>query len=120
MCVQTQYQVEGGMGGFIEKNKSLFKVPGNKFFKYFKTHILGEELDKRDLMFMADGEIAVWSTEDDSIAEVIIPEGEMSLKEVEREYPVLVGKLRKEVSSLNDSQIRKIVNIALVLSDELY
>ena len=121
MCVQTIYNAYGSvMEDLKEKHKILFKVPGNKFYKYFKTHILEEELDKRDLMFMSDGEIAVWKVDEDSIAETIIPEGEMSLEEVEKEYPVLVGKLRKEVSSLNDSQIRKIVNIALVLSDELY
>jgi len=118
MCVQTVYDAKNS--GLSEKHRVLFKVSGNKFFKYFKTHILKEELDKRDLMFMADAEIAVWKVDEDSIAETIIPEGEMSLKEVEKEYPVLVDKLRKEVPSLNDSQIRKIINVTLVLSDELY
>ncbi len=122
MCIQTIYNPFGSVldKSLTEKHKVLFKVPGNKFFKYFKTHILEEEFDKRDLMFMSDGEIAVWSTEDDSISEVIIPEGELSYDEIEKEYPVLLNKLKSEVVGLNKSQLRKIVNVALVLSDELF
>jgi len=118
MCVQTQYEIK--MGALNEKCDTLFKVPGNKFYKYFKTHILKDKIDRRDLMFMSDGEIAVWSTEDDSIAEVIVPEGELSYEQVANEYPVLFNKLKNEVTGLNKSQLRKIVNVALVLSDELY
>ena len=111
MCVQTQYQVK--MGGLSEKYTLLFKVPGNKFFKYFKTHILKESLDKRDLMFMSDGEIAVWAVDDDSAAERIAPEGEMGMEEIVSNYPYLVEKLRTEVPSMNESQIRKAINVFL-------
>jgi len=111
MCVQTQYQVK--MGGLSEKYDTLFKVSGNKFFKYFKTHILKEPLDKRDLMFMADGEVAVWSVDDDSIAERITPEGEMSLDEIYRDYSFLFEKLKKEVPGMSELQIRKAINVFL-------
>lgn len=118
MCVQTQYQVK--MGGLSEKHSLLFKVPGNKFFKYFKKYILNEPLDKRDLMFMSDGEIAVWAAYNDSIDEIIIPEGEMSMSEIEEEYPYLVKKLRLEVPSMNDKQIRKAVNVFLRLCNSCH
>jgi hypothetical protein len=113
MCVQTQYQVK--MGGLSEKYTLLFKVPGNKFFKYFKTHILKEPLDKRDLMFMSDGEIAVWAEGDDSVDEIIIPEGEMSMDEIKLNYPYLVGRLQDEVPSMNEKQMRKSINVFLSL-----
>ena len=109
MCVQTQYQVK--MGGLSEKYDVLFKVPGNKFFKYFKTHILKEPLERRDLMFMNDGEIAIWNIEDDSVAERLTPEGEMSMEEVQREYALLFKKLKKEVVGMSDLQVRKAINV---------
>jgi len=111
MCVQTQYEIK--MGGLSEKHKTLFKVPGNKFFKYFKKYILSEPLDKRDLMFMSDGEIAVWAEDEDSISETIIPEGEMSMDEIMNEYPYLVKRLKEGVPGVNESQIRKMINIFL-------
>ena len=109
MCVQTQYQVK--MGGLSEKYDVLFKVPGNKFFKYFKMHILKEPIDKRDLMFMSDGEIAIWNLDDDSVSERLTPEGEMNMEEVQREYPLLFKKLKKEVSGMSDLQVRKAINV---------
>lgn len=64
-------------------------------------------------MFMSDGEIAVWAVDEDSVDEIIIPEGEMSLSEIELEYPYLVEKLKLEVPSMNDKQIRKVINVFL-------
>lgn len=109
MRLQTHYQVK--MGGLSEKYDTLFKVPGNKFFKYFKKLILKEPLDQRDLMFMNDGEVAIWAEGEDSIAEQYAPEGEMTYEEIKEEYPYLVEKLRSDVPGLNDSQRRKIINI---------
>lgn len=109
MYVQTHYNVK--MGGLSEKYETLFKVPGNKFFKYFKTLILKESLDKRDLMFMSHGEIVVWSEDEDSVVDTITPEGEMSFSEVMKDYPYLVRRLREGVPGTNDAQIRKMVNI---------
>lgn len=111
MCVQTQYQIK--MGGLSENYTLLFKVPGNKFFKYFKTHILNEPLERRDLMFMSDGEIAVWAENDDSISERIIPEGEVSMKEIEHSHPHLLKRLKDDVSGLSEQQLRKVINIFL-------
>jgi len=111
MCVQTQYNVK--MGGLSEKWTILVNVPGSKHFKYFKTHILKEPIDRRDLMFMIDGEIAVWNVEDDSIAERITPEGELNMEEVKEEYPLLFRKLKKEVAGMSDLQVRKAINVFL-------
>lgn len=47
---------------FPKVYKTLRKVPGNKFFINFKELVLQEELDKRDLLFEIDGEIASWET----------------------------------------------------------
>jgi hypothetical protein len=111
MCVQTQYEIKGN--SLVEKYKTLFKVPGNKFFKYFKKHILNEPLDKRDLMFMSDGEIAVWAEDDDSVAETITPEGELSIQEIEKSYPYFIKKLKEEIPSLSESQIRRVINVSI-------
>ncbi len=118
MCIQTQYQVK--MTGLSEKCYLLFKVPGHKFFKYFKRYILQQPLDKRDLMFMSDGEIAVWSVDEDSVDEIIIPEGEMSMGEIESEYPYLIEKLKQEVPSMNNKQIRKAINVFLGLCNSCH
>lgn len=64
MYIQTQYKIKEG--AFSESHRVLFKVPGNKFFKYFKKFIINEPLDKRDLMFISDGEIAIWNEDEDS------------------------------------------------------
>lgn len=109
MCVQTQYQVK--MGGLSEKHDMLFKVPGNKFFKYFKTHILKEPVDKRDLMFMSDGEIAVWAENDDSIAEIIIPEGAMPIEQIMSDHPLLFKRLTDGLTGVRASQVKQIINI---------
>jgi hypothetical protein len=61
ICVQTQYNVK--LGGLSEQFNTLFKVPGNIFYFYFKKYILCEPLDKRDLLFRLDGRLAQW-TED--------------------------------------------------------
>jgi len=116
--VQTIYNVK--MGGLSAKYDTLFAAPGDKFFKYFKTYILKEALDKRDLMFMSHGEIAVWAEGEDSIVERITPEGELSFKELEEQYPDLINNLKKEVSGLNEHQVRKIANIALEFSYKGY
>lgn len=113
MCVQTIYTVK--MGGLSEKHKELFKTPGNKFYKYFKTHILEEELDRRDLMFKNDSEIAIWHTEDDSIADTMAPIGELSMEELEKNYLHFINLLKTEVRGLSDAQVRKIVNVTLSL-----
>lgn len=56
--IKTHYNVK--MGGLSEKYTSLVGVPGNEFFKYFKTNILKKELDDRDLLFIVDKKLARW------------------------------------------------------------
>lgn len=111
MCIQTVYNVK--LTGLSENYKTLFKVPGNKFFKMFKRYILCEPIEKRDLMFESDGEIAVWSEEDDSIVETIAPDGELTMSEIESDYPYLLNEIRSELPSLSSAQIRKLINIFL-------
>lgn len=108
---QTQYTTQ--QDKFVEVYKSLFKVPGNKFFKYFKKYIINEPVDKRDLMFIVDGEVCVWSEDEDSIVETIIPQGEFSIEYIRNKFPNLIENIKKEVSGINDNQIRKIINIFL-------
>lgn len=97
------------------KYKSLFGAPGNKFYKYFKIHILKEDLDDRDLLFINDGEIAKWMSDEDSIETTYAPEGEYSLEEVKREFNYFYETLSKEVSGLTEPQKRKIINVVLGL-----
>jgi len=118
MCVQTEYNVK--FSGLSEKYKTLFKVPGNKFFKYFKKHILNEPFDKRDLMFMVDNEVCVWDEVEDFVSETIIPEGEMSMEEISSNYPYLIKKLKEGVPSMSDKQIRKAINIFLGLCNSCH
>ena len=40
-----------------------------------------------------------------------IPEGEMSMDEIMRNYPYLVHKLREGVPGLNEPQMRKAINV---------
>lgn len=56
----------------------------------------------------------------DKIDEIIIPEGEMSLSEIESEYPYLVRKLKQEVPSMNDKQIRKAINVFIGLCNSCH
>lgn len=42
------------------RHKSLFKVPGPLFYLYFRQHVLGEEVQERDLYFRSEGRLATW------------------------------------------------------------
>ena len=98
-----------------EKYKTLFGAPGNKFYKYFKIYVLKQDLDDRDLLFINDGEIAKWMSDEDSIETTYTPEGEYSLEEVKQNYGHFYKVLSEEMPSLSDSQKRKMINIALRL-----
>jgi len=60
----------GGKGQFVVQHfdpdtfhmlyKTLFGVPGTRYFIEFKKHILKEPLDERDRLFVNDGKIAMW------------------------------------------------------------
>jgi len=50
-------------GEMIESQKQLIGVPDNKFYTYFRTMIMHELLEEKDLMFMHDGRAASWVTE---------------------------------------------------------
>ncbi len=39
---------------------TLSGVPGNKFYRYFKTEVINKELEERDLLFVNEGELAKW------------------------------------------------------------
>lgn len=95
----------------IESHKTLFAISGDKFYKYFKIHILEEPLDRRDLMFMSDGDIAIFSEGEDCVVETISPDGEITMDEVIKKYPKLLGRIKKEVPGLSKSHMRKLVNI---------
>lgn len=98
---------------FAPLMKTLFGVPGNKFYKYFKLHILKGELDSKDLLFVNDGEIAKWMPDEDYIQTSYAPEGEYSLDEIKRQFPYFYELLSNEIPALTDAQKRKIVNISL-------
>lgn len=51
--------------------------------------------------------------DEDSISETIIPDGEMSMDEIMSEHPYLVKRLKEGVPGVNESQIRKMINIFL-------
>lgn len=43
-----------------ESYKTLFGVPSNMFYQYFKKHVLEEEIEDRDLYFILDKKPAKW------------------------------------------------------------
>jgi len=43
-----------------ESYKTLFGVPSNMFYQYFKQHVLEEEIEDRDLYFTLDKKLAKW------------------------------------------------------------
>jgi len=94
-----------------KKYNKLHAVPGNKFYKYFKVHVLKGDIDDRDLFFINDGDIAKWEINEDSIEEIYYPKGELSLEEVRRDYSDIFEELSNDIPNLTNSQKRKIVNI---------
>ena len=46
-----------------DRYTTLYGVPGNKFYKYFKKEILEQDLEERDLLFVHEGELAKWINE---------------------------------------------------------
>lgn len=100
-------------GGIVPAYTTLFGVPGNKFYKYFKLYVLKEELDDRDLYFVNDGEIAKWATKEDSIEESFAPEGEITLAYAKMYHKYFFNRLTNELPTLTDAQKRKIIDIAI-------
>lgn len=49
-----------------------------------------------------------------------IPEGELTYEEIESEYPYLVKKMKEEIPSMNEKQIRKSINIFLGLCNSCH
>ncbi len=45
---------------FKIKYRTLFGVPGNQFYFYYKKYILNEPVEIRDLYFWNDNKLAIW------------------------------------------------------------
>ncbi|MEM7354015.1 MAG: hypothetical protein AAF657_24650, partial [Acidobacteriota bacterium] len=60
--VKTVYRLitVGGTPRLERRYRSLFGVPGNRFYLEFKRHVLDEPLDERDLLFWNDHRLAQW------------------------------------------------------------
>jgi hypothetical protein len=58
-CVVEHAGVEGD--ALRPTHASLFKVPGNLFYPYFRRHVLEEPLQEKDLYFRAEGHLARWA-----------------------------------------------------------
>lgn len=56
--LRREYEVKGGE--FYERKKVLFGVPTNKFYLYFRSVLLREPWDDKDLTFRLDGMNAIW------------------------------------------------------------
>ena len=62
ICVRREYALRSKINGeeLSVVKKSLYKVPGNEFYMYFKRFILLQDFEHRDLLFMENGKIAKW------------------------------------------------------------
>lgn len=96
---------------FSLKYETLMSCPANKFFKYFKKFILCGDIDKRDLMFMMDNEVAIWKEGIDEVDVSFVPSGEFTMEQLKILYPELYDKIAHEVSGLSKGQIRKILSV---------
>ncbi len=56
--LRREYELKGGE--FYERKKVLFGVPTNKFYMYFRSVLLREPWDNKDLTFRLDGMNAIW------------------------------------------------------------
>jgi hypothetical protein len=56
--LRREYELKGGE--FYERKKMLFGVPTNKFYLYFRSVLLREPWDDKDLTFRLDGMNAIW------------------------------------------------------------
>lgn len=58
--IKTHYVRDTDTEVLHESHRSLFAVPGNRFYMNFKKHILNQALDPRDLLFVNEGHLARW------------------------------------------------------------
>ncbi len=56
--IRERFNLEEGK--FVFSHKTLYGVPGNQFFMHFRKHVLDEEYDERDLLFINDHKLAKW------------------------------------------------------------
>jgi hypothetical protein len=63
--LRIEYSISNGE--FLEIRKTLIDVPDSKFYTYFRTMILMEPLEEKDIVFMHEGKKAKWVIEEKHI-----------------------------------------------------
>lgn len=100
---------------FTDEYKTLHGVPGNKFYMYFKTHILKESYDDRDLIYFNDGELCRWVIQNES-KKVVLPHYEqfdytVSMDEAKTSYSYIWNEMTTLLPHMSSEEKRRVIEI---------
>jgi len=101
---------------FTDEYKVLHGVPGNKFYMYFKKHILNKPLDERDLVYFNDGELCKWVVQDEVSKKVALPHYEkfyvcVTTKEAKEQYSHIWDGLTMVLPKMSDEEKRRAIEV---------
>ena len=130
--VKTMYKVgltgipNCGVQGFMDTSaqrwyfdilfSTLHGVSGNKFYMYFKKHILHEPVSEIDLMYYNDGELCLWVDEDAKKDKKGLPHYKkprfvISIKEASESYSYLWNQMTEILPDMSNEEKRRVVEI---------
>lgn len=130
--VKTMYKVgltgipSCGVKGFMDTSaqrwyfdilfSTLHGAPGNKFYMYFKKHILNEELQEIDLMYYNDGELCTWIDEDVKKNKKVLPNYEkpdcvVSMGDAMHKYSYIWDNMTEILPDMSNEEKRRVIEI---------
>lgn len=95
---------------------TLHGAPGNKFYMYFKKHILNEELQEIDLMYYNDGELCTWIDEDVKKNKKVLPSYEkpdcvVSMGDAMHKYSYIWDNMTEILPDMSNEEKRRVIEI---------
>lgn len=95
---------------------TLHGVSGNKFYMYFKKHILNEPVSEIDLMYYNDEELCLWVDEDakkdkKGLPHYKKPKFVISIKEASENYSYLWNQMTEILPDMSNEEKRRVVEI---------
>lgn len=115
--VKTVCSINKETYNFETEYETLHGAPGNKYYMYFKKHILKEPIEDRDLTYLSDGELCKWIDEDapkqkkHNFPHYERPKNTVSSSQAIQDYPYIWKNLITVLPNLTSEETRRIIEV---------